>query len=63
MSEELSKAAYNTLEEAAMGGFSWVLKHASPDWQQREYGFWVVLKAEKRATYHYTPPREAKTHT
>jgi hypothetical protein len=60
MSEELSKAAYNTLEEAAMGGFSWVLKHASSDWQQREYGFWVVLKAEKRATYHYTIPERGK---
>jgi hypothetical protein len=55
MSDELSKTAYNKLEEAAMGGFSWVLARG-PEWERKEFGFWVILKTDKKVAYHYTTP-------
>ena len=59
MSDELSKTAYNKLEEAAMCGFRWVLARG-PEWERKEFGFWVILKADKKVAYHYTNPESGE---
>jgi len=28
-----------------------------PEWERKEFGFWVILKADKKVAYHYTNPQ------
>jgi hypothetical protein len=58
MSNGLSNTAYKTRDEAAVGGFRWVLARG-PEWERKEFGFWVILKvsAAKKVEYHYTTPQ------
>jgi hypothetical protein len=55
---ELSKTAYQTRDEAAMGGFLQVQKGGTK-WEIQEYGFWVIFEVDeqKGPSYHYTTPQ------
>jgi hypothetical protein len=41
-----------------VGGFRWVLARG-PEWERKEFAFWVILKvsADKKVVYHYTTPQ------